>query len=1217
MEPQKEMNTRQYAQKSIFDLEAIFEQSRNNVSELEQLLSELTFRNTARARTLTSKIEQALIVINDRSVVATSASSPSTRHPDSTPTQSFQAMPHNATADVEQLQPKTIPDAAMRQQYDKDQIDPGPLPSFSPSDKANDARAILAAWTALEALSPQSYKRPEDMATGDRSKVALLERGVPWGPNARSKPSYKLYFEVVLGSIALDKATDELVKVFGEDEERSRPDGKKAAIGSILIDKEGYVLEDKGVAVSSFAWALKPALDLKLGSLGNWPNVEPRIIEHLDRRVRRHNEDGEPIPLDLDVVLNAYRWLVSQFGVPEHLVEPPTFAIKVFHHFKAKAPPEPSLLNSFYLEDLGEATKLLETGKAGTGLHRYMGIGRPDQKIDVLSPISAVEPFVAPSLMPQARWPSKGGHPLVLLQQAAVNAARAELNKASGIIGVNGPPGTGKTTLLRDIVVGCILDRATAMCGFNKPQDAFSTSGEKLAFGSNAFLHFYKLHASLRGHEIVVASSNNKAVENVSKELPLKEANGRHEQIAYFRSISDLIANPKRVGYFEAEAEAEGDIPSDPVETWGLIAAALGKSSNRGAFQQGFWWNEDGGFLTYLKAARGINVMREIKDERTGEIIDRVMPSVVVNERPSTNEADALAAWRKARTVFLKLKETVEAEIASIEEMRRDILALKEATTELQRVEQRRPSLNEAVEEAHQIAESCQREHEKTKSQIEQDKIMLDSHLACRPGFFSRLFATAAWKSWRSTLQKLSATLQQSVLRAQETDGALELARTKWSNTEAQLQQLDQEISRKYQAVSKLKATEEQARNRMGDRVVDERFFERDHEAIHLTAPWLPDEVHRLREDLFAAALTVHKTFIDASASRLQHNLGLLMSGMVAGAFQSSAHRELLPDLWSSLFMVVPTVSTTFASVRTMFGDLPPESIGWLLIDEAGQAVPQAAVGAIMRAKRSIVVGDPLQIPPVVSLPEKLNAEICKFFDIDQNEWSAPAASTQTLADQASRFKSTFVMDVGDREVGLPLLVHRRCQNPMFDVSNSIAYAGQMVHAVGPKRPGSIGSALGRSRWVDINGNAETKWCPDEGEAVVRMLKELAASGITNPDVFIITPFKIVEQNMRRRLESETNLLRAFGVKLDEWCPDRIGTIHTFQGREADTVILLLGAPKASQQRARQWAASPPNIINVAVSRAKQNLYVVGSATAWAGAGTSLQVLHRQLAQSS
>lgn len=40
-----------------------------------------------------------------------------------------------------------------------------------------------------------------------------------------------------------------------------------------------------------------------------------------------------------------------------------------------------------------------------------------------------------------------------------------------------------------------------------------------------------------------------------------------------------------------------------------------------------------------------------------------------------------------------------------------------------------------------------------------------------------------------------------------------------------------------------------------------------------------------------------------------------------------------------------------------------------------------------------------------------------------------------------------------------------------------------------------------------------------------------------------------------------------------------------------------------------------PNIINVAVSRAKKNLYVVGSAAAWEG--TSLQLLQRQLAESS
>lgn len=1204
------MTTREYFQKSIVDLEAIFERSHNNASELERLLNELTFRNTAKARMLTTKVEQALTAVNDRILVSMPSSTPSELHPDSAFTQSSEVVAHNTPETTVQLKPEPTPDTVIGQQFGNEQIDLGSFPSFTPSGKANDAPAILAAWTALEALSPQSYKRPEDMAAGDRSRVTLLDRDIPWGPNARSKPKHKLYFEIILGAIALDKATDELVKVFGEDEEQSRPDGKKAAIGSILVDKEGFVLENNGVAVSSFAWALKPALDLKLGSLGAWPKVERRIIERLEQMVRRHNEDGEPIPVDLDTIINAHRWLVSQFNVPEHLVEPPSFVIKVFHYFKNKTPPEPSLLNSFYLEDLGEAVKLIEADNAGIGLQRYMGIGRPNQKIDVLSPVSSVEPFIAPSLIPQARWPSQGGHPLVLLQQAAVNAARVELVDAPGIIGINGPPGTGKTTLLRDIVVSCILDRATAMVAFNKPQDAFSTTGEKQAFGSNAFLHFYRLHESLKGHEIVVASSNNKAVENVSKELPLKEANGRHEQIAYFRSISDLIANPKRIGSFEPE---EATL-SDPIETWGLIAATLGNSSNRGTFLQNFWWNEDSGFLTYLKAARGMNVMREIKDEQTGAIIDRVMPSVVINEQPSTNEADATAAWRKARTIFLKLKETIDTEIASIERMRRDIQTLKGATTELQKLEQLRPNLNEAIEQTCQIAESAHREQEKVKSQLELNKTLLDSHLASRPGFFSRLFGTAAWKSWKLALQNLSETLQQSTSQVLIVNDDLELARAKWNDAQSQLQQLEHEISSKWQVVEELKATAARARNLMGDRVVDEQFFEREHEAIHLTAPWLPDEIHRLREDLFAAALAVHKAFIDASANHLQHNLGLLMSGMVAGVFQSPAHRRLLPDLWSSLFMVVPTVSTTFASVRTMFGDLPPESIGWLLVDEAGQAVPQAAIGAIMRAKRSIVVGDPLQIPPVVSLPEKLNTAICQFFDIDPLEWSAPTASTQTLADQASRFKSTFIADTGDREVGLPLLVHRRCQNPMFDVSNAIAYAGQMVHAVRPKKPGSIGSALGQSRWFDVNGDAETKWCAAEGDMVVQMLKKLAESGITNPDVFIITPFKIVEQQMRRRLNSETSLLKELGVKLDEWSRDRVGTIHTFQGREADTVILLLGAPKASQQRARQWAASPPNIINVAVSRAKQNLYVVGSAVAWAGAGTSLQVLQRQLA---
>jgi superfamily I DNA and/or RNA helicase len=106
--------------------------------------------------------------------------------------------------------------------------------------------------------------------------------------------------------------------------------------------------------------------------------------------------------------------------------------------------------------------------------------------------------------------------------------------------------------------------------------------------------------------------------------------------------------------------------------------------------------------------------------------------------------------------------------------------------------------------------------------------------------------------------------------------------------------------------------------------------------------------------------------------------------------------------MWASLFLVVPLVSSTFASVGGMLGAVLPETFGWMLIDEAGQGPPQAAVGAIMRTRRSIVVGDPLQIEPVVTLPDVLTQEVCRNFDVDPNQFNAPeviCTSVQTLAD--------------------------------------------------------------------------------------------------------------------------------------------------------------------------------------------------------------------------
>lgn len=285
-----------------------------------------------------------------------------------------------------------------------------------------------------------------------------------------------------------------------------------------------------------------------------------------------------------------------------------------------------------------------------------------------------------------------------------------------------------------------------------------------------------------------------------------------------------------------------------------------------------------------------------------------------------------------------------------------------------------------------------------------------------------------------------------------------------------------------------------------------------------------------------------------------------------------------------------------------MLGKLPPETLGWLLIDEAGQASPQSAVGAIMRTKRAVIVGDPIQIEPIVKLPDKLTNAICLRFAVEPMEYSALSASVQTLADAASAYMTEFPMGDGSRTVGVPLLVHRRCSEPMFTIANTIAYDGQMV-LVKKKEPlSSIRDVLGPSKWIDITGNGADKWCLQEGEEVVHLLGQLARRR-TSSELYVITPFVVVADGLRQMIHTSGVLQGWIDKEQWPWLQERVGTVHTAQGREAEAVIIVLGAPNPSQTGARTWAGKRPNILNVAVTRAKEVVYVVGNRKLWREAG--------------
>jgi hypothetical protein len=279
---------RPYGRSSISELEAVFRKAKADPEILRMVDHELGYRATKRAAKLRSMVVEARAGrLNSGLVVPPTAGR---EGPRTAGLAGMISLP-NATehpASQPALNPKTFAGSA-----EFPAIHDFDAPLVSPAAEGrNEPGAIVATWTALEALSPQTYRRPEDLAGGDRRCVVSLSNGqLPWEIGERSRPNYQLYYQVPLGSIAMDAAAEELVKAFGEDEERNRRTEKRALIGSVLIDRDGIPVQENAIAVSSFAWALPLALKLRLATLGDWPSVEPGVIGKLDAVLRRADPD--------------------------------------------------------------------------------------------------------------------------------------------------------------------------------------------------------------------------------------------------------------------------------------------------------------------------------------------------------------------------------------------------------------------------------------------------------------------------------------------------------------------------------------------------------------------------------------------------------------------------------------------------------------------------------------------------------------------------------------------------------------------------------------------------------------------------------------------------------------------------------------------------------------------------------------------------------------
>ena len=179
---------------------------------------------------------------------------------------------------------------------------------------------------------------------------------------------------------------------------------------------------------------------------------------------------------------------------------------------------EATNLHSFFIEDLNKAKEI-----DNTNLKRYLTGGNIKDRINLDSKNdspnynqSVFEKILEPQNYPLGRFPSKTEFALSFMQQVAVNLTIGYDN--SNMRSVNGPPGTGKTTLLKDIFAELVVKQAHDICLLKS----------KYIKGNEDTLYYGKasigvLTDKIAENNIVVASSNNGAVQNIVNELPLKE----------------------------------------------------------------------------------------------------------------------------------------------------------------------------------------------------------------------------------------------------------------------------------------------------------------------------------------------------------------------------------------------------------------------------------------------------------------------------------------------------------------------------------------------------------------------------------------------------------------------------------------------------------------------------------------------------------------------
>lgn len=289
-------------------------------------------------------------------------------------------------------------------------------------------------------------------------------------------------------------------------------------------------------------------------------------------------------------------------------------------------------------------------------------------------------------------------------------------------------------------------------------------------------------------------------------------------------------------------------------------------------------------------------------------------------------------------------------------------------------------------------------------------------------------------------------------------------------------------------------------------------------------------------------------------------------------------------ELWKKRF-----VATTLAKVCTsdLFHDLDFDAV---VVDEGSMAnLPYLMVLASHAKWHMVVVGDPMQLPPIALTSDQVSRE---FLERDIFTTVSGADTSEELfgwhdkhQDFTAFFDTQYRLESSLADIISTVFYEGRLKTGKNDEIDLNRINDKAFHLVDTSKYGPILEQKSSDRGFNPVNTVHQ-------DIIVRLIQNMEGRGIFMEQVGIIVPFRSVVYDLRNRLYDA-------GIRNVE-----VGTIHTFQGREKDYIIFdTVMSGEQQHGKIRHYSVRPldeekngmsvPRLLNVAFSRSRKELVVI------------------------